>query len=469
MKRLLFYFVLTVFVFGTKSYASNKKAAKADADRQVACATTPAPLDIQGDWHSVKISDACIAEITLGDVCSCHVDSSRLVNVWVEGNTLHAESKKENTTRRSKSFSRHSDKGGHQPIIVQIVMPALNSLEVDDASRATLQGYFNILSMKVSDASRVETKDCEIRELTVKGASHATLQGHIDTIAMYISDASRVEAMECTIENVVIKCSGASTANVNAVGSIKAETSDVSSIVYMGDPSKLHIESMSNRSSIRQVDADQQVASATIPAPLDIQGDWHSVEISDDCVAEITLGDVCSCHVDNANLVTVWVKDNVLHAESEPENATRRSEVSSRQSAKKGHQPNVHIVMPALNTLKVEDASRATVQGHFNILRMDVSDASRVETTDCEIRELTVDDASCATLRGHIDTIAMYINDASRVRAKECTIEDLTIKCSDGSKAWVKVNGRVRTQTFDNSKIFFKEDPIKLRDILSDL
>ncbi len=156
------------------------------------------PLIIDDAWHSVKVSDACSVEIRQDSTCSFRAASPLGMQAWVEDSVLYIT---------GLSYHRYATP--------QITMPELRSLVVKDASKATVNGSFGTVNMRVSDASRVEAKECEI--------SHLTL---------------------C--------CTDASKATVNVTGTLNAQAKDASKIYYKGNPILLGKDTQ-DMSSIRQI------------------------------------------------------------------------------------------------------------------------------------------------------------------------------------------------------------------------
>ncbi|MCQ2312700.1 MAG: DUF2807 domain-containing protein [Paludibacteraceae bacterium] len=139
------------------------------------------PLIVEDGWHSVKVSDACAVEITKDSICSFVLNKPLGVQAWVEDSVLHITG----LTNR-----RH---------LAQVTMSELRSLVVKDASRATVKGHFG-------------------------------------TVTMRVSDASKVEATESEIEHLTICCTDASKALVNVTGTLDAQAKDASRIRYKGKP-----------------------------------------------------------------------------------------------------------------------------------------------------------------------------------------------------------------------------------------
>lgn len=149
--------------------------------------------------------------------------------------------------------------------------------------------------------------------------------------------------------------------------------------------------------------------------PLVIEDGWHSVKVSDACAVDITQGSACSFELDKPSGVKAWVEDSVLHITG----LTR-------------HHCVAQVTMPELRSLVVKDASKAVVKGSFGTVAMRVSDASKVEATESEIKHLTI-----------------------------C--------CTDASKALVYVTGTLDAQAKDASRIRYKGNPIVLKQDTQDM
>lgn len=163
-----------------------------ESDEGSAC-----PLVIEDGWHSVKVSDACSVEISSGNDCSFVLNKPKGVQSWVEDSVLHITG----LTRRH--------------CVAQVTMPELRSLVVKDASNANVRGQFGVVNMRISDASKVEAEECEIKHLTI-----------------------------C--------CTDASRAVVHVTGTLDVQAKDASRIRYKGNPVVLKQESL-DMSSVRQI------------------------------------------------------------------------------------------------------------------------------------------------------------------------------------------------------------------------
>lgn len=164
-----------------------------DNDEGNAC-----PLLIEDGWHSVKVSDACAVDITQGSACSFELNKPLGVQAWVEDSVLHIT-----------GLTRHH-------CVAQVTMPELRSLVVKDASKAVVKGSFG-------------------------------------TVAMRISDASKVEATESEIKHLTLCCTDASKALVHVTGTLDAQAKDASRIRYKGNPIVLK-QDKQDMSSIRKIE-----------------------------------------------------------------------------------------------------------------------------------------------------------------------------------------------------------------------
>ncbi len=156
------------------------------------------PLILEDSWHSVKVSDACSVEIWQDSICRFKAEHPLGMQAWVEDSVLYIT---------GLSY--------HRRTTPQISMPELRSLVVKDASKATVRGSFGTVNMRISDASRVEAEEAEIKHLTI-----------------------------C--------CTDASKATVNVTGTLNAQSKDASKIHYKGNPIILNKETQ-DMSSIKKM------------------------------------------------------------------------------------------------------------------------------------------------------------------------------------------------------------------------
>jgi hypothetical protein len=146
-----------------------------------------------------------------------------------------------------------------------IVMPDLQELELDGASKGKISGFsstnplvidvsgassLNIdnletgdLFLDVAGASRVsgsiESADCRFG---ISGASITELEGSGGDLQSDVSGASGAKLGDFAVADASVKVSGASNATINASGRLDADVSGASTLNYIGNPTLGEIE-----------------------------------------------------------------------------------------------------------------------------------------------------------------------------------------------------------------------------------
>lgn len=121
---------------------------------------------------------------------------------------------------------------------VTITMPDLRGIQLSGASHADLAGFSSIerLSLEVSGAStilgEIDTGDLSV---DVSGASHVNLSGEGDDLNADASGASTIDLEDFRVHDVDAQVSGASKLTVSMDGTLNADLSGASNLVYYGD------------------------------------------------------------------------------------------------------------------------------------------------------------------------------------------------------------------------------------------
>jgi len=111
----------------------------------------------------------------------------------------------------------------------------------------------DIETLEVSGAANVVLNDIDNQALSVdsSGASKIKITGETAKLTVDVSGASKVEAEDLNTEDADVDASGASHINVNVTGSLRADASGASRIVYSGKPKNLE-KKTSGASSVSQ-------------------------------------------------------------------------------------------------------------------------------------------------------------------------------------------------------------------------
>jgi hypothetical protein len=217
-------------------------------------------------FTSVRL-DLFSAEITQSDTYSVtvRVDDNilDLIDVDTAGETL---------------VLTHSGAGfkGNVTLEATITMPTIESLELNGAASADLDGFDSLdaieidlngasdltgvltadrVQIDVSGASKVTGEFAADRvEIDANGASRVTLEGSATSVTLNASGASKVDLADFTAATGEVELSGASEATVNITDSIdRVNVRGASKLRYKGDPT-LGDVSTAGASSVDQVD-----------------------------------------------------------------------------------------------------------------------------------------------------------------------------------------------------------------------
>ena len=121
-----------------------------------------------------------------------------------------------------------------------VAMPDLARLDVSGASRATVAGFASTdgVDFEVSGASKLVGRLQARRvALDVSGASTAELGGAAERLELEVGGASHAGLGDLAVDEARVRVSGASSATVNAGGSLDADLSGASTLYYVGSPS----------------------------------------------------------------------------------------------------------------------------------------------------------------------------------------------------------------------------------------
>jgi hypothetical protein len=135
-----------------------------------------------------------------------------------------------------------------------VTMPQLRGLAVSGASRGTISGFSSTddLDMTVSGASRV-TGDITAGDigLDVSGASTVQLEGSADNMVAIVSGASTCNLDDFPVSDADVNISGASTSTINLDGTLDANVSGASTLLYIGEPT-MGIINVSGASTLKE-------------------------------------------------------------------------------------------------------------------------------------------------------------------------------------------------------------------------
>lgn len=127
-----------------------------------------------------------------------------------------------------------------EDVKVYVSMPLVKKVEIGGASNITSQNKFVQDEKLLIDLSGASEGELDVRapavDIDVSGASKLRITGQTRDITADASGASTIHAFDLKAENTNVGASGASTAQVFASVSLKADASGASNISYKGSP-----------------------------------------------------------------------------------------------------------------------------------------------------------------------------------------------------------------------------------------
>ncbi len=160
-------------------------------------------------FSSVEVGGVFEVEITAQKDYSVVVEADDnllpLIKTEVSGGVLEISSEKKLSTKN--------------PIRVRISAPDVENLEISGASKVSLSDLKNA-ALAVNSS----------------GASKISLAGETSKLTIDVSGASKIDAENLRTEDAAIDASGASHVSVNVSGTLRADASGATKIIYSGSP-----------------------------------------------------------------------------------------------------------------------------------------------------------------------------------------------------------------------------------------
>jgi Putative auto-transporter adhesin, head GIN domain len=182
------------------------------------------------DFTRIEISSAFEFEI--------RQSSSYSINVTADDNIIdHVQVSQDGQTLRIRLATVPSLR--LVTLRASVAIPQLRGLAASGASRGTVSDFISTagLNITVSGASRVtgDITSGDI-EFDVSGASTVQLEGSAGDMIATVSGASRFNLGDFVVYNADVNISGASTGTVNLHGTLNANVSGASTLLYIGEP-----------------------------------------------------------------------------------------------------------------------------------------------------------------------------------------------------------------------------------------
>lgn len=165
-----------------------------------------------GSFHAVDVGGIFKVEVVVGNTPSVEVRADDnllpLIKTYTDNGVLHIES-----DRRIKSSN---------DILVRVTTTDLDNLDVSGAANV------NVAGLRGDELS-----------VDASGASHIKVAGETSNIKIDVSGASKIDAEDLTAVDADVDASGAANVEVNVSGTLTADVSGASRVVYSGSPTSV--------------------------------------------------------------------------------------------------------------------------------------------------------------------------------------------------------------------------------------
>jgi hypothetical protein len=197
------------------------------------------------DFTRVDVSSAFKVDIVQGDSFRVTVTADdnafRYIEVEKSGKTLRIG------MRPNFSFRNTT-------LEAEVTMPKIEALTLSGATRGSLKGFNSTedIRFNLSGACTLDGEiDAADATLDVSGASRVTLDGTAQSLSINGSGASNLDMAGFTVNDANVELSGASKATIDVKDNLDIELSGASSLTYSGDP-KIGRQSVTGASHLRQ-------------------------------------------------------------------------------------------------------------------------------------------------------------------------------------------------------------------------
>ena len=165
-----------------------------------------------GDFHGLDVGGIFKVEVIVGREANVEVRADDnllpLITTDVRGGVLHIESE-----RRIKS---------RNDILVRVTTTDLDNLDVSGAANV------NVAGVRGDELS-----------VDASGASHIKIAGQTSNVKIDVSGASKIDADDLAAVDANVDASGAANVGVNVSGTLTADLSGASKVVYSGSPTNV--------------------------------------------------------------------------------------------------------------------------------------------------------------------------------------------------------------------------------------
>lgn len=208
------------------------------------------------EFDQIIVSDQVQVELVIADRYSLYLEGAmpELAMAKVVNRTLTLTAENANATK------------------VKVFTKKITRVQIEGAARIesldTLNG--NQISISVKDASKAKLiLDAQNAAISTEGASECSLSGKAEIVSVNVTDASKLTAQNLVIQTLTIETEGQAKAFVNVQNTIQAKVSDISKLTYSGSP----VNKIIAQEDLAKVENIPQVAD------LKVEKDYGPLEI----------------------------------------------------------------------------------------------------------------------------------------------------------------------------------------------
>ncbi|RIJ42598.1 PspC domain-containing protein [Pontibacter oryzae] len=199
------------------------------------------------DFRRVSISGPYHVQLRQGDnysvVIRAERDEMRRIDVEQDGDELVIKT-------QDKSFNLFDDR---EPVLIQITAPEISDIDLSGAIKANISNL-NTDNLRMAFSGAIQTTaNLNVNSLKVdaSGATISKFTGKAQRFELDATGACGIDADNLEAEYVDVDVTGAGVAEVYATGTLRADASGTSRIVYRGNPKNTTIDS-SGPSSVKR-------------------------------------------------------------------------------------------------------------------------------------------------------------------------------------------------------------------------
>lgn len=196
------------------------------------------------DFDKIEVDGVFEVDVTYGSSESIEVEAPENLQEYIELNVksgkLSIEVKKRTQIKSSCSIKIH------------IKTAKLNDFEISGASSVKLNNTLKDDNLMIESSGAASFKgevDVNNAEIELDGAASANLAGTATSARIDMSGASQLNDYDFEVNDLNIDLSGASSAKITSLKSIKGDVSGASSLTYDGNPGVKNVSTSGAASS----------------------------------------------------------------------------------------------------------------------------------------------------------------------------------------------------------------------------